>query len=152
MADTGAAALRTGASDMGIAAAALPEYINPSLIALRAALVAERTCPELRSWHDGGDAADEIRAMLASQTALVADEARMAAGRAADAAAAGDDASSLKIATSIYQIDVERVRYLLAAYTRTRLDKVRASRLRRHCAPPPTHTRTSANTNTGGAD
>ncbi len=35
-----------------------------------------------------------------------------------------DAGSLLKIDSSIYQLDIERVRFLIAAYTRTRLKKV----------------------------
>lgn len=106
-ADADLAALSSGPDS------ALPSNFNPIVARLRRAWIAEKTCPELLDFET--DAVEGLKAALAAQQQIV---------DAAGTGGAGVPTLSGP-AKAIYREDIERVRYLLAAYTRTRFAKVR---------------------------
>lgn len=121
--------------------------------------MALQVCPELLPFQ--AQPFNDLLATVRQQQELVDDESALKRsvissaakaeasgllGAAVAAAGGGDEPLHLKIAVAVYQQDTERVRFLLAAYTRTRLKKV--SRVRggghhhldvRMVAPAPCH-------------
>ena len=110
--------------------------MNPAVAELRAALANEKCAPELLP-HAA--VVDTLAEALADQQQLVNDMAAGVGGGGGSGAAlgalgsmggggrgggSGDGGGA--IAISLYQQDIERVRYLAAAYARVRLRKVRS--------------------------
>jgi hypothetical protein len=104
-----------GGGSSSVAAGGLARNMNPAVAELRAALVNEKCAPELLP---RAAVADELATLLANQQQLVDEMAAKGGGGGGGGAGAG-------VALSLYQQDIERVRFLVASYARVRLRKVR---------------------------
>jgi hypothetical protein len=99
----------------GVASFSVSRTMNPGVLYLRSCWIAERGSAALQPYCPSVTAVAET---LQQQSSLVS-HMNSAPGIAA-------------VVTSIYAMDIDRVRYLLAAYTRTRLRKVGATDIHAH--------------------
>lgn len=116
----------------------LPAHLNPDVVLLRRAYVQEKCVPELLPFQK--DAVETLTTGLAQQQAAL-DAMNLEAAQEAESrpkdlgpafASSSSDAQQASgplsaTSKSLYSADIERQRYLLAVYLRTRLRKVRAS-------------------------
>ena len=86
------------------------EATNEDIDKLKVALRNEKACPEILAFEE--EVVDDIHELVKAQQGHV-DEFRE-----------GNDETETAFAVSLYQMEIDRIQYLLASYLRTRLAKV----------------------------
>ena len=110
---------------------AAPDYdgvANPAIAALTRAWTCEKCAPELLPYER--ELVEEMHALLRSQVAHIARIEQEAKEGFESRDPRGPPAlRQMPTVAAAYDLDVARVRYLIAAYLRTRLAKVRTQRI-----------------------
>lgn len=94
------------------------EPVNSSVMRLKRAWVSERLCPEMLEYQD--EVLEDVRRRVAAQCEALEGRERERAARGSSGA---EDASE-KMMDDIMWIEVNRVKYLMREYLRTRLHKI----------------------------